>query len=74
MQTPIDYARNHIRGSINIPLEHIEREIMKVVYDKQTRIVVYCQRGIRSEVACIILEKLGYRNVYNMNGGFENGG
>ncbi len=74
MQTPADYARNHIRGSINVPLEIIEKSIMRVVINKETTLIVCCQRGIRSEVACIVLEKMGYRNVYNIKGGFETGG
>jgi rhodanese-related sulfurtransferase len=41
------------------------------VSNKNDVIVVYCQYGGRSRKAFIKLEKMGYINVYNLNGGIE---
>ena len=39
--------------------------------DKDTPVVVYCHHGIRSITACSILERLGYKEVYNLSGGID---
>ena len=37
-----------------------------------SKILVYCQMGRRSEEAVVILEDMGYKQVYNLKGGLEN--
>ena len=71
VQLKLDYPRKHIRGSINIPVENINSEIKKVVIDKNQMIIVYCLKGIRSEAACDMLTRLGYNNIYNIEGGID---
>ena len=38
--------------------------------DQSKTYVVYCRSGIRSARACQIIEKLGFKDVYNLKGGF----
>ena len=58
-------------GSINIPVENIANEIANVTNSIDEVLVVYCLKGIRSVAACDILTRLGYINVYNIQGGIE---
>ena len=46
-------------------------EFMDVVekLEKKTKIFVYCRPGIRSQKACNILDQLGFKETYNLNGG-----
>ena len=46
-------------------------EFMDVVekLEKKTKIFVYCRSGIRSQKACKILDQLGFKETYNLNGG-----
>ena len=46
-------------------------EFMGVVekLEKKTKIFVYCRSGIRSQKACNILDQLGFKETYNLNGG-----
>ena len=46
-------------------------EFMDVVekLEKKTKIFVYCRSGIRSQKACNILDRLGFKETYNLNGG-----
>ena len=46
-------------------------EFMDVVekLEKKTKIFVYCRSGIRSQQACNILDQLGFKETYNLNGG-----
>ena len=57
---------------VNIPLSDIKQKIEKIVPNKDRKILLYCQSGLRSKKAIRILEKLGYNNLYNLNGGIEN--
>ena len=46
-------------------------EVMDVVekLEKKTKIFVYCRSGIRSQKACNLLDQLGFKETYNLNGG-----
>ena len=65
-----EYNREHIEGAVNIPLANID----KIDYEKDSLIIVYCQSGMRSIEAAKKLNKLGYTNLYNLDGGLLNWG
>ena len=71
VQTQQDFQIAHLSGSINIPLEVFSHRISQMIKDKNTPIIVYCQKGVRSMVAADILMQKGYRQVYNLKEGFE---
>ncbi|MDX6269474.1 MAG: hypothetical protein QOD28_697 [Acidobacteriota bacterium] len=48
----------------------IERDIEHAIPDKQTELILYCGGGYRSALACDNLQRLGYTNVYSMDGGW----
>jgi len=66
-----EWARGHIPGAIHLSRGTIERDIEKTVPDKGTRIVLYCGGGYRSALAADNLQKMGYRNVISMDGGWR---
>jgi len=67
-----EFSENHINGAINIPLPDVKRNIERYIKNKQTKILVCCEYGIRSKQAVEIIENLGYTQVYNLKGGLEN--
>ena len=67
-----EFSEGHINGAVNIELSRIKKQIDKLKLDKEQEILVYCQSGIRSKKAVLILEQLGYTHVYNLKGGLEN--
>lgn len=67
-----EYAEGHIGGAINIPEYEINKNIEKILKNKESEIVLYCSSGIRSKNAYKKLTKMGYKNVYNLYGGLEN--
>lgn len=71
VQLESDYYEKHLYGSVNIPVENIAYDISNVITNKNEILVVYCLKGIRSIAACDILTRLGYINVYNIQGGIE---
>ena len=54
---------------VNIPLSGIERECGKL--DKSRPVVVLCQAGMRSLKAGQFLEKQGFAEVWNVDGGID---
>ena len=71
VQKERDYEKKHLLGSINIPVEDIKEKVVKKIPDKNKTIIVYCLKGIRSEAAVDMLKRLGYNNIYNIQGGIE---
>jgi rhodanese-related sulfurtransferase len=59
-----EYKNGHIESSINLPLDKIEN----IKYNKDTKIIVYCQSGNRSKQAALKLIGMGYTNIYDMGG------
>jgi rhodanese-related sulfurtransferase len=66
-----EWARGHIPGAIHLGRGIIERDIEKTIPDKSAPIVLYCGGGFRSALAADNLQKMGYRNVISMDGGWR---
>ncbi|MCP3851229.1 MAG: rhodanese-like domain-containing protein [Gammaproteobacteria bacterium] len=56
--------------NVNIPRGWLEFRAQRVALSKDTPIVVYCGRGLRSPFAAETLQKMGYTNVKNYSAGF----
>ncbi len=67
VRTPQEFAAGNYKGSINIPLSDIEKNLNKFG-DKERKIIVYCRTGNRSGHAKKILESNGFTNVLNGGG------
>jgi rhodanese-related sulfurtransferase len=67
---PKEFDVSHITGAICVGYDQFDpiktKEILK---KKEAIIIVYCSIGIRSEIIGTKLQKLGYKNVYNLYGG-----
>ncbi len=70
-QTRYEYEKRHIVGSINIPVEEITEKAYQYFNDRNEVLVVYCLNGTRSIAACDMLQRLGYSNVFNIQGGID---
>lgn len=69
VRTPSEYKGNHISQFQNIPLHQLEQKISQLSIDKE--VVLICQSGMRSNKACKILKKHGFRQVTNVKGGMS---
>ena len=66
-----EWAKGHIPGAIHLGKGVIERDIEKTVPDKNAPLVLYCGGGFRSALAADNLQKMGYKNVISMDGGWR---
>lgn len=67
-RTPGEYARGYAEGFVNIPLDKIRQRIGEIPAGK--RVYVMCQSGLRSYIACRMIEQLGFE-CYNFSGGYR---
>jgi len=66
-----EWSRGHIPGAVHLSKGIIERDIEKTVPDKDATVVLYCGGGFRSALAADNLQRMGYRNVISMDGGWR---
>ena len=66
-----EWARGHIPNAVHLGKGVIERDIEKAIPDKDATLVLYCGGGYRSALAADNLQKMGYRNVISMDGGWR---
>jgi rhodanese-related sulfurtransferase len=60
----------HAADAVHIGRGVIERDIVFKYPDKTTEMVLYCGGGYRSALATDNLRRMGYTNVYSMDGGW----
>lgn len=71
VRTEAEYAAGHIKGAHWLPRGKLEYHIQEAVKNPGSRIVLYCRTGGRSALATLTLLDMGYRDVVDLEGGFE---
>ncbi len=71
VRDPDEYRDGHIEGATNVSRGFLEFRVGSVVADPETPVVLYCQTGLRSVLAGKALKELGYKNVINLQGGYQ---
>jgi rhodanese-related sulfurtransferase len=66
-----DFDLGHLQNATNIKLDDIPDNINVIKKHSKKLIIVYCQKGVRSEQAVNILIKLGLNNVVSIEGGIN---
>lgn len=66
-----EWQQGHAAGAVHLGKGVIERDIEKNFPDTDTALVLYCGGGSRSALAADNLQKMGYRNVSSLIGGFK---
>ena len=61
-----EYNENHLEGAINISYTVIGDKISNYVTDLNSKIIVYCKSGGRSNKAANTLKEKGYKNIYDL--------
>ena len=66
-----EWDEEHIPGATHLSRGTIELDIEDKVPDTNTMIICHCGGGGRSALAAESLQKMGYKNVLSMAGGFK---
>lgn len=69
VRTAEEYALGTIDGFVNIPVDELREHLAGIPKDR--KIVVTCAVGLRGYLAYRILVQNGYREVYNLSGGYK---
>jgi rhodanese-related sulfurtransferase len=66
-----EWNAGHVKGAKPLSKGIIERDIEKEVPERNTKLVLYCGGGFRSALAADNLTKMGYTDVYSLDGGWR---
>ena len=67
VRTESEYAGGHAPGAAHFPLDRLENDLTKL--DKSKPVYVICQTGRRSQKGAELLQKAGFTDIYNVQGG-----
>jgi rhodanese-related sulfurtransferase len=66
-----EWAAGHAAGAVHLGKGVIERDIETTAPEADTKLILYCGGGYRSALSADALQKMGYRNVYSLRGGWR---
>lgn len=66
-----EWDKGRIPGAIHLSKGVIERDIEDEIPDKNEEVILYCGGGYRSALAADNLQKMGYKNVKSLAGGWR---
>ena len=69
VREPHEYAEVNL-GAKLVPLGKIQTMQVEELEDlKDEEVIIHCRSGKRSMMACMVLDQLGFKNTYNVEGG-----
>jgi rhodanese-related sulfurtransferase len=71
VREPDEVAQGAIAGSVALPRGQLEHKVDTITTDKAARIVCYCGGGGRSALAAQSLQRMGFKNVQSLAGGYK---
>jgi rhodanese-related sulfurtransferase len=66
-----EWQAGHAAEAVHLGKGILERDLEKLFPDPQTEIIMYCGGGFRSALTCDAAQKMGYRNVFSLIGGYK---
>jgi len=66
-----EWEKNHAAEAVHLGKGVLERDLEKKFPDPNTEIIMYCGGGFRSALTAEVAQKMGYRNVSSLIGGYR---
>jgi rhodanese-related sulfurtransferase len=66
-----EWAAGHAAEAQHLGKGVLERDIEKQFPDANAEIIMYCGGGFRSALACDVAQRMGYKNVLSLAGGYK---
>ena len=83
VRSEVEFEKGRPADSINIPLKQLNQEfrmlqdnpdfvaVVEANFSKEAKLIVGCASGPRSQMACEMLEEVGYEDLANVVGGYS---
>lgn len=73
VRTPEEFLAGHLEKAQNINYNDPEfKQLISAQLNKTKPVALYCRSGRRSAAALLVLRELGFKTVYDLEGGFLN--
>lgn len=69
VRTPGEFAQGHLANAVLIDIRSDDFKSRVGKLDKSKPVFVYCKAGSRSSSAVDIMKDLGFKEIYDLNGG-----
>jgi rhodanese-related sulfurtransferase len=66
-----EWQNGHAAEAVHLGKGVLERDIEKMVPDPNTELIMYCGGGYRSVLTADVAQRMGYRNVASLIGGYK---
>ena len=66
-----EWQKGHAVEAVHLGKGVLERDLEKALPDAGTEIILYCGGGFRSVLAADVAQRMGYRNVWSLAGGYK---
>src|SRR5437870_12893749 len=66
-----EWEKGHASEAVHLGKGILERDLEQTIPDNQREIIMYCGGGYRSVLTAAVAQKMGYRNVYSLIGGYK---
>jgi rhodanese-related sulfurtransferase len=66
-----EWNAGHAAEAVHLGKGILERDLEKMFPDVNTEIIMYCGGGYRSILTCDAAQKMGYRSVHSLIGGYK---
>jgi len=72
VRTPQEFKAGHIKKAVNIDFRSMTFASHFQKYNKEKPLFIYCRSGMRSMMAGRKLIQMGFKEVYDLRGGYLN--
>ena len=66
-----EWQKGHAAEAVHLSKGILERDLEQMFPDPNREIIMYCGGGYRSVLTAAVAQKMGYRNVYSLMGGYK---
>ena len=66
-----EWQKQHAAEAVHLGKGILERDLEKMFPDPHTELIMYCGGGYRSVLTAASAQKMGYRNVFSVIGGYK---
>ena len=66
-----EWSKQHAAEAIHLGKGVLERDLEKTIPEPDRELIMYCGGGYRSVLTAAAAQKMGYRNVFSLSGGYK---